>query len=180
MGKKKEISTTEIASRLNEFIINERFSDRAAFFTHYYHANDQTVRDYYHEGALDYIEEVANYLSPGLEITRDFMDSVIEDYSPEYLLNRPIPVNEEAAFSFIDLFAGIGGFRIALQGQNGSCVFSSEWDRFSKKTYFHNYGEIPFGDITKIDENNIPDHDILAAGFPCQPFSLAGVSKKTV
>ena len=77
-------------------------------------------------------------------------------------------------FTFIDLFAGIGGFRIAFQQLGGECVFSSEWDRFSQLTYEANYGEKPEGDITKIDESNIPAHDILLAGFPCQAFSIAG------
>ena len=90
----------------------------------------------------------------------------------------PFPEPENPGFTFIDLFAGIGGFRIAFQNQGGKCVFSSEWDKFSQLTYKENFGEIPYGDITKIDEKNIPDHDILTAGFPCQPFSIAGVSKK--
>ncbi len=81
-------------------------------------------------------------------------------------------------FSFIDLFAGIGGFRIPLEGIGGNCVFSSEIDRYSQKTYTAWFGETPHGDITEINAADIPDHDILAAGFPCQPFSLAGVSKK--
>ncbi len=81
-------------------------------------------------------------------------------------------------FSFIDLFAGIGGFRVGLQKIGGTCVFSSEWDRFSRKTYESWFGEQPHGDINEIDPGDIPDHDILAGGFPCQPFSIAGVSKK--
>lgn len=81
-------------------------------------------------------------------------------------------------FTFIDLFAGIGGMRIAFSRQEGACVFSSEWDSYAKKTYFDNFGELPQGDITKIEAADIPDHDILVAGFPCQPFSIAGVSKK--
>ena len=81
-------------------------------------------------------------------------------------------------FTFIDLFAGIGGFRVALEELGGRCVFSSEWNKFSRITYKANFGEEPEGDITKIDAAEIPDHDILAAGFPCQPFSIAGVSKK--
>jgi DNA (cytosine-5)-methyltransferase 1 len=77
-------------------------------------------------------------------------------------------------FSFIDLFAGIGGFRLALESLNGVCVFSSEIDRFAQKTYEANFGEVPYGDIKKIDASDIPQHDVLCAGFPCQPFSLAG------
>lgn len=78
---------------------------------------------------------------------------------------------------FIDLFAGIGGFRYALQDLGCSCVFSSEWDKFCQESYKLNFNEIPFGDITKIDEKNIPSFDILCAGFPCQPFSVSGKQK---
>lgn len=81
-------------------------------------------------------------------------------------------------FTFIDLFAGIGGMRIAYESAGGKCVYSSEWNKFSRQTYEANFGEIPDGDITKVDARDIPDHDILVAGFPCQPFSIAGVSKK--
>ncbi|MFZ4762802.1 MAG: DNA (cytosine-5-)-methyltransferase [Alphaproteobacteria bacterium] len=81
-------------------------------------------------------------------------------------------------FRFIDLFAGIGGFRIALDQLGGDCVFSSDYDKYSQLTYEANFGYKPFGDITHIDEKNIPVHDVLCAGFPCQPFSIAGVSKK--
>jgi len=81
-------------------------------------------------------------------------------------------------FTFIDLFAGIGGFRLALENIGGKCVFSSEWNKFARVTYKANYGEDPHGDIKSISEESVPNHDILAAGFPCQPFSLAGISKK--
>jgi DNA (cytosine-5)-methyltransferase 1 len=81
-------------------------------------------------------------------------------------------------FKFIDLFAGIGGFRVALENLGGECLFTSEWDKYSQKTYQRWHGEIPEGDIRKISLDKIPDHDVLAAGFPCQPFSIAGVSKK--
>ena len=82
------------------------------------------------------------------------------------------------SYDFIDLFAGIGGMRIAFQNAGCRCVFSSEWDKNCQKTYYANFGEIPYGDITKINAKDIPNHDILVAGFPCQPFSIAGVSKK--
>jgi DNA (cytosine-5)-methyltransferase 1 len=83
-----------------------------------------------------------------------------------------------AKFTFIDLFAGIGGTRLAFEAAGGKCVFTSEWDKFSQKTYLVNFGDMPEGDITKIAPSQIPDHDVLVAGFPCQPFSIAGVSKK--
>lgn len=87
-------------------------------------------------------------------------------------------VPAEAGFTFIDLFAGIGGMRIAYETAGGHCVYSNEWNKYSQQTYFANFGEQPEGDITKVDAASIPDHDILVAGFPCQPFSIAGVSKK--
>lgn len=81
--------------------------------------------------------------------------------------------------TFIDLFAGIGGTRLAFERAGGKCVFSSEWDRFACETYEANFGDVPAGDITKIDAAHIPDHDVMVAGFPCQPFSIAGVTKHT-
>ena len=81
-------------------------------------------------------------------------------------------------FTFIDLFAGIGGMRIAFEKSGGRCVFSSEWNKFSQQTYEANFGDVPDGDITKIKAEDIPNHDILVGGFPCQPFSIAGVSSK--
>jgi len=94
---------------------------------------------------------------------------------PSFVGDNP---TEQARFSFIDLFAGIGGMRLAFEACGGRCVFSCEWDRYCQKTYLENFGETPFGDITQLDGLDVPDHDMLVAGFPCQPFSLAGVSKK--
>lgn len=85
--------------------------------------------------------------------------------------------NKNPKFTFIDLFAGIGGFRIAFEDLNGKCVFSSEIDEDCAKTYASNFGEYPNGDITKIKISEIPDHDILCGGFPCQPFSISGKMK---
>lgn len=79
-----------------------------------------------------------------------------------------------AGYSFIDLFAGLGGFRLALESLGAQCVYSSEWDEHVRAVYADNFGEFPDGDITKVNENSIPDHDILCAGFPCQPFSISG------
>lgn len=80
-------------------------------------------------------------------------------------------------YTFIDLFAGLGGFRIALESLGGKCVYSNEWDEPVQKVYADNFGDTPEGDITQIDENSIPDHDILCAGFPCQAFSISGKQK---
>ena len=89
----------------------------------------------------------------------------------------PFPPSEKSEFTFIDLFAGIGGIRIPFQNLNGRCVFTSEWDKYAQKTYRVNFGEEPYGDITKISSDEIPSFDILLAGFPCQPFSQAGLKK---
>lgn len=86
-------------------------------------------------------------------------------------------LREEHRFQFIDLFAGIGGIRLPFQKSGGKCVFTSEWDKFAKKTYAANFGELPHGDITKIKASEVPSHDLLLAGFPCQAFSQAGLKR---
>ncbi len=105
-------------------------------------------------------------------------DSIIRLLNIEIEQRRP--VDSEASFSFIDLFAGIGGLRKAMEGAGGRCVFTSEWDRFAQQTYMANFPDNRSiaGDIRGIDASTIPAHDVLIAGFPCQPFSIAGVSKK--
>ncbi len=102
----------------------------------------------------------------------------IREHNDHEMESFPYPKLEKTKFKFIDLFAGIGGFRQAFQNLGGNCVFSSEWDKHAAETYYANYGVYPYGDIRLIDPDTIPDHDILCAGFPCQPFSIAGVSKK--
>ena len=95
------------------------------------------------------------------------------------MAQHPTPTNATGTpFTFIDLFSGIGGLRLALERVGGRSIFSCEWDKYAQKTYQAWYGEVPKGDIRKVKIADIPDHDILAAGFPCQPFSIAGVSKK--
>lgn len=87
-------------------------------------------------------------------------------------------MSQGTALRFIDLFCGIGGFRLAFEKAGAKCVFSSDWDKFSRLTYAANFGETPHGDIHFVAVADIPKFDILCGGFPCQPFSLAGVSKK--
>jgi DNA (cytosine-5)-methyltransferase 1 len=114
--------------------------------------------------------------------------SVKEDGPPKYqshqlqslLFGNESNVPEDTDFTFIDLFAGIGGIRMGFESSGGHCVFTSEWDKYALKTYCENYGtdHTIAGDITNIIVSDIPSHDVLLAGFPCQPFSIAGVSKK--
>lgn len=107
-------------------------------------------------------------------------------YLSDAIRQRILPVFEnvkpDVPFRFIDLFAGIGGVRLGFEAHGGQCVFTSEWNKFAQKTYMENFppasGHVFAGDITAVDEHDIPDHEILLAGFPCQPFSIAGVSKK--
>lgn len=106
------------------------------------------------------------------------MQDIVSSAIMQYINSQNKEVPEHAIFTFIDLFAGIGGMRLAFENAGGHCVYSSEWNKYSQQTYFANFGEQPEGDITKVDEKSIPNHDILVAGFPCQPFSIAGVSKK--
>ncbi len=126
--------------------------------------------------------ECANDILGAISDVTNSKDRVKEHSQQQFLeidfSDIPYPPPKNPKFTFIDLFAGIGGFRQAMQSVGGKCVFSSEWDKFAKQTYYHNYGEIPYGDIQQITAEWIPDHDVLCGGFPCQPFSLAGVSKK--
>lgn len=106
------------------------------------------------------------------DCVREAVASYVTDIKKKY------QTVDREGFSFIDLFAGIGGMRLGFERAGGHCVYSSEWNKYSQQTYFANFGEQPEGDITQVDAADIPGHDILVAGFPCQPFSIAGVSKK--
>lgn len=147
--------------------IDKHLNDGFAHLTHYWQNHKNGVSQYFKPYAKEYLHES--------------ILSVVEEPDQLYIpfkYDVPFPPTLNPKFKFIDLFAGIGGIRLAYQNLGGKCVFSSEWNNFAKKTYEANFGEVPFGDITQISEENIPDHDILLAGFPCQPFSIAGVSKK--
>ena len=109
-----------------------------------------------------------------LDVPEDVYEKIMSFPTETPFKNKPL---DECRFKQIDLFAGIGGIRQAFQRQGGYNVYSSEWDRFAQTTYRINFGEIPDGDITQVNENDIPDHDILLGGFPCQPFSQAGLHK---
>lgn len=120
-------------------------------------------------------EALATYTEISGQSVQDFVAGAVMQMLKK---KKTSDTTQGTLFSFIDLFAGIGGMRLAFEGAGGRCVYSNEWNKYSQQTYFANFGEQPDGDITKVDADTIPDHDILVAGFPCQPFSIAGVSKK--
>lgn len=144
------------------------YDEQAAIVTHYLQ-NKGT------QFAKTYVDEAEAVLYP--QTSTDVVEEPLFQYNMfDEVENVPFPTPKKPKFTFIDLFAGIGGFRMAFQNLGGKCVFSSEWDEQAKKTYMANYGEVPFGDITQERTKSfIPkDFDILCAGFPCQAFSLAG------
>lgn len=153
---------SDLKEKVNFDVLKET-EEGLAYLTHYIHHNKNGISHYYKENAENYL-----------------INKIDEPLFPEYLnlkFDVPFPPVKNPKFTFIDLFAGIGGFRISMQNLGGNCVFSSEIDKYSKKSYELNFGEIPFGDITKINEKDIPEHDVLCAGFPCQAFSIAGKRK---
>lgn len=158
------------------------FIDQAALITHYLQISKHGLQLPYAQQAGEILNLWCDFIR-GNKQNEDKHFPAVEDSSvalqsylfPE-LFQAPFQAPPHTKFTFIDLFAGIGGFRMAFQNLGGRCVFSSEWDEQAKKTYYANYGDVPFGDITKEStKNKIPKtFDILCAGFPCQAFSLAG------
>lgn len=156
-------------------------SEQMAYLTHFVQNHKISHKLSYSQKALEIIEEVSEYLNATDE-GNDIVSEPAVDYSYSLfsdIVHPRFPSVANPKFTFIDLFAGIGGFRIALQSLGGKCVFSSEWDANAQKTYFYNFGEIPYGDITKESiKICIPNgFDVLCAGFPCQAFSIAGYRK---
>lgn len=137
--------------------LEEETNHKLAVITHYIQTNGLEASKYYEKKALEYLKD-----KNVIELLKNIEWDI------------PFPPVKEPKFTFVDLFAGIGGIRLAFQNLGGKCVFSSEWDKYAQLTYELNFGEVPFGDITKINEKEIPEHDILLAGFPCQAFSIAG------
>ena len=124
-------------------------------------------------------DEVYEALSDySLDKRQSMQDCITGAIKQMLVKSKEKPPVTKAQYTFIDLFAGIGGMHIAYKTAGAHCVYASEWNKYSQQTYYANFGIQPDGDITKVAEESIPDHDILVAGFPCQPFSLAGVSKK--
>lgn len=158
------------------------FIEQAAYVTHYLKLKQSCITVPYAEKAESILklwyEFVACEKTEEETVGNMVAESSVtmQQYLFPDLFQAPFQASKNPKFTFIDLFAGIGGFRMAFQNLGGECVFSSEWDEQAKKTYYANYGDVPFGDITKeTTKNKIPKgFDVLCAGFPCQAFSLAG------
>ena len=156
------------------------FIDQAALVTHYLQLQDSGLTLPYSDKAKQILNLWYEFVIGEKQSKKSAVLSEDESRFQQYLFpdlfRAPFQAQENPDFTFIDLFAGIGGFRMAMQNLGGECVFSSEWDEQAKKTYYLNYGDVPFGDITKEStKSRIPQgFDVLCAGFPCQAFSLAG------
>lgn len=176
MNIKESISIEDFEGAKFKVKIVEAENENKASFTHYLHNHKNGVSQFYKPDALNYVKEVLGNKFPDEQISNKVAEEALQYLIFDYKDSVPFPSPKKPKFKFIDLFAGIGGFRIAHQNLGGKCVFTSEWDKYSKQTYKANFGEIPFGDITKPETKSyIPDNfDILCAGFPCQAFSIAG------
>jgi len=173
---KESISFENLDDRkFKETLVVQTSTEAEAAFTHYLHNHKNGVSKFYKDDAIEYIRTYVKHQYP-----EEIFSDIAAEEALQYLLfeeeDVPFPSPQKPKFKFIDLFAGIGGFRLALQNLGGKCVFTSEWDKYSQKTYKANFGELPFGDITKpLTKSYIPDNfDVLCAGFPCQAFSIAG------
>ena len=170
-----KISIDEFRDKKFRTRIPETDSCNSAVITHYLHNNENGISKFYKNDAYKSVKQLLEYKYPEKEITNKVAEDALQ-YMLFEIENVPFPSPKKPKFKFIDLFAGIGGFRIAMQNLGGKCVYTSEWDEQAQVTYKANFGEVPFGDITKPEiKNYIPDgFDILCAGFPCQAFSIAG------
>jgi DNA (cytosine-5)-methyltransferase 1 len=173
MKLKEQISIEDFSGKRFKVTVIEPTEQKAAIITHYLHNIENGVSKYYKKDAEFYIKEHVQYRFPDIE------PSIVAEPVLQQLLfeveSVPFPTPENYSFKFIDLFAGIGGFRLAMQNLGGKCIFTSEWDKEAQRTYRANFGEVPFGDITSEETKKyIPDDfDVLCAGFPCQAFSIA-------
>ncbi len=176
MSLKQTISINEFDGKSYQIRLVEGVEEKAVL-THYLHNYRNGVKKHYEKDAISTLKNFVEYKQTETE------PSIVAEDALQQLLfeveNVPFPTPENYSFKFIDLFAGIGGFRLAMQNVGGKCVFTSEWELSAQKTYRENFGEVPFGDITKDRvKNYIPDEfDVLCAGFPCQAFSIAGNQK---
>lgn len=177
MNLREIISIEDFDSKKFKKLFIELEDNRKAVLTHYIHNINNNVKKHFKKDAKQYLKQIIKYKNDTEKV------NIEEDSAIEQLLLQvndvPFPTPNNYNFTFIDLFAGIGGFRLSLQNNGGKCLFSSEWDKFAQVTYKENFGEVPFGDITNENTKKfIPEKfDVLCGGFPCQPFSHAGLKK---
>lgn len=176
MKQKEIITIEEVCGQTFRVRVVEASENGKAAFTHFLHNHKSNNAEFFRSEALQHVRRALEYKFPSTEISSKAASDALQYMLFNFLNNAPFPGPLKPKFTFIDLFAGIGGFRLAMQSLGGKCVFTSEWDEQAKKTYEMNFGEVPFGDITKEDTKRfIPDNfDVLCAGFPCQAFSIAG------
>jgi len=176
MKLKEKISLEEVNGQNFKVRVVKAIDYGKAAFTHYLHNHRNGISQFYKKEAVNHVRLSLERKFPEEEFSFEVAEEALQYMLFDFKNQVPFPEPKVAKFKFIDLFAGIGGFRIAMQSLGGKCVFTSEWDEQAKKTYAANFGEVPFGDITKKETKNfIPDgFDVLCAGFPCQAFSIAG------
>lgn len=176
MSLNESISIEEFDNKSYQIRFVEPIENEKAILTHYLHNLNNGAAKHYKKDAIKALKNYVQYKN-------DNDASILKDDALQQLLfeveNVPYPTPYNYTFKFIDLFAGVGGFRIAMQNVGGKCVYTSEWNKGAQKTYRANFGEIPFGDIaSEQTKSYIPDNfDVLCAGFPCQAFSIAGYQK---
>lgn len=177
-GSLMKITDNFLQEILEDKKFKKEFSDqqdKIAALTHFLN-NDSLSSDHFKVEALRFLRDILLWKFPNDNISEDLVEDIISSFKSNASMDYPFLAPKNSNFTFIDLFAGIGGFRLALQNLGGTCVFSSEWDTYSKQTYKANFGKLPFGDITlPKTKAAIPESfDVLCAGFPCQAFSIAG------
>ncbi|PXX25157.1 DNA cytosine methyltransferase [Arenibacter sp. ARW7G5Y1] len=176
MELEERINIEDFDDTTSKIRLIESENEQKASFTHYLHNHKNGVSQFYKKDAIEHVKDVLEKKYPENKISHQSAEEALQYLLYDFKNSVPFPEPKIQKFKFIDLFAGIGGFRLALQNLGGKCVFTSEWDKYSKRTYQANFGEVPFGDITKPETKSyIPDgFDVLCAGFPCQAFSIAG------
>ncbi len=176
MRLKERISLEDINGQTYQIRLVESLEYGRAALTHYLSNNKNGVSKFYKKKAVHHVKDALETKFPHESITLLAAEEALQYMLFDFKNSAPYSQPKSVKFKFIDLFAGIGGFRMALQDLGGKCVFTSEWDDQAKKTYSANFGEVPFGDISKEETKQfIPDgFDVLCAGFPCQAFSIAG------
>ncbi len=173
------LNSNKIAEKFNRYFYSKKNNvdnELNASYTHYLHNQNIKESKHYKNNLLEYIKNFGNQDNLQTPISNEVAEEALQYLLFDFKSSVPFPEHQDYQFKFIDLFAGIGGIRLAFQNLKGKCIFSSEWDKYSKLTYEANFGEVPFGDITKEEiKGFIPDDfDVLCAGFPCQSFSIAG------